>query len=69
MWIDFRICFWKIIVLYEIYREFWKRPNTFVYYICLCRGYMILDWVESQRFYMKKRNQNKTQRYETGRNK
>jgi hypothetical protein len=43
MRIDFRISFWKIVVLYEIYRELWKRPNTFVYclYILLFSGNLI----------------------------
>jgi hypothetical protein len=31
VWIDFRISFWKIVILYEIYRENWKRTNSFVH--------------------------------------
>ena len=50
MWIDFRISFWKIVVLYEIYRENWKHANTFVHclYICIYRliHHVLLSSVE-----------------------
>jgi hypothetical protein len=32
-WIDMRIIFWNIVVLYKLYREYWECLNTFVHYI------------------------------------
>ena len=45
MWINFRISFWKIVVLYEIHRENWKRANTFVHCLCTRRWIIFLVYI------------------------